>query len=107
MNDNSPINFYKIKGIALFTRKYVFVDTSKLLYKKIFTDMGIVVIKSEEFWKEGSEIRLVIIKILKRDVEKFQKALLEVRNRALLLGCQEYEQACEKLYRIGLGEEND
>ena len=107
MNEKNALNNYKINGFSLFTRKYVFVDTTKLLYQRIFSDMGIAVLKSEEFRKEGSDLSLIIIKILKRDVEKFEQALTEVRKKALLLGYREYDQACERLYRLGLGERNE
>ncbi len=85
-------------------RKYVFVDTVDHFYKQVFPSCGIKIRKCREYIREGSALRLVICKVLRRDIDQFEVVINEVRNKALLLGYREYDEACEMLIKMERGE---
>ncbi len=89
---------------TLTGRKYVFVDTVDHLYKQIFPSCGIKIRTVREYIREGSPLKLVICKVLRRDIDQFEVVINEVRNKALLLGYREYDEACEMLIKMERGE---
>ena len=93
-------NFVRVRGTSVFSVCYAFVDTEEHNYVTFFSDAGIKVKKKKVFIKPGTGLRLVVCKILKRDIEAFEKKVAEVRNRALLLGYTNYDEFCVKLCEL-------
>ena len=91
---------------TLLGRKYVFVDTAEKLYKRIFASSEIKIRRIREYFKQGSDIRIVTCIIRRKELEQFETLIQEVRNKALLLGNREYEGACEMLCKMESGEIN-
>ena len=100
-------NYLMLKGFSLFSQNYVFVDTRELLYIRLFRDAGIKVKETWEYAKEGSGLRLIICRILKKDRQKFEDTVISIRNKALLMGHSDYDEACEMLQGMEEGEDND
>ena len=68
-------NFLMLKHCSLLFQKYVFVDTKELLYVRLFREAGIKVKETWEYAKEGSGLKLIICKILKKDRDRFEIAV--------------------------------
>lgn len=96
-------NYIRLEKTIL-GRKYVFVDTVEKLYKRVFASSGIKARGIEEYIKQGSDIRLVRCIIRRKEIEQFERLVLEIRNKALLLGNKEYDGACEMLCKMESGE---
>ena len=90
-------NYLVIKDFSIFSQKYVFVDVDELLYIRIFREAGVRIKETWEYAKEGSGLKLIICRILKKDREKFEKVVGRIRDSALLMGYRDYEEACEML----------
>ncbi len=90
-------NYLMLKGFSPFCLKYVFIDTRELIYIRLFRDAGIKVKETWEDTKEGSGLRLIICRILKKDKRKFEEIVTQIRDRAFLLGHFDYDEACELL----------
>ncbi len=94
-------NYIELKNFYLFSISYVFVDTIERLYTRLLPENGIKIKRFEEYSKTGTGISLVICRIRKKDKEKFESIIGEIRNRALLLGHNSYDEVCEMLMDIG------
>ncbi|MBO5623147.1 MAG: hypothetical protein J5959_16135 [Butyrivibrio sp.] len=97
-------NYLMLKDFSLSFQKYVFVDTSELLYVKLLHEAGVRVKETWEYAKEGSGLKLIICKILKRDKGRFEGVIGQIRNKALIMGYRDYDEACELLQSIERGE---
>lgn len=94
-------NYIKLGGISLFFDQYAFVDTAEKLYSRVLLKHGIKIKTGSAFIKSGTDIRLITCKIRKKDSMKFENAIGDVRNMALLLGYKEYDAMCKQLIEIG------
>lgn len=94
-------NYIKLCGISLFSDQYAFVDTAEKLYLRVMMKNGIKIKRSSSFVKPGTEIRLIICKVRKKDSTKFESAIGKVRDMALLFGYKEYDAMCKQLIEIG------
>ncbi len=99
-------NYIRLKGKLPFCNQYLFVDTSEKLFVRVMSDSGIKIRSNSVFIKSGTDIQLIICKIRKKDSEKFESIIGNVRNMALLLGYHDYDTTCEQLSEIGSGNEN-
>ena len=93
-------NYLMLKDFYLFSQKYVFVDVDELLYRRILREAGVRVKETWEYAKEDSGLMLIICKILKKDREKFEEAVGQIRNSAILMGYRDYDDACRMLQDI-------
>ncbi|WP_026522731.1 hypothetical protein [Butyrivibrio sp. VCB2001] len=93
-------NYLMLKDFSIFSQKYVFVDVNELLYTRIFREAGVRIKETWEYAKEGSGLMLIICRILKKDREKFEKAVVQIRNGAILMGYRDYDDACRMLQDI-------
>lgn len=100
-------NYLMLKDFSIFSQKYVFVDVNELLYARILSEAGVRVKEIRKFTKEGSGLKLIICRILKRDRDVFENVIGKIRDRALLMGYIDYDEACEMLQSIERGEGND
>lgn len=100
-------NYMMLKDFSLFCHKYIFVDVDELLYVRLFREAGVKVKETWEYAKEGTGLKLIICKILKRDREKFEGVVGQIRNKAILMGYRDYDDACEMLQKIERGEDSD
>ncbi len=100
-------NYLMLKSFSLRSQKYIFVDVDERLYIRILREAGVRVKETWEFAKEGSGLKLIICRILKRDRDVFENVIGKIRDRALLMGYIDYDEACEMLQSIERGEGND
>ena len=94
----------QLSGMSIFCLRYVFVDTAEQLYKRLFPSSGVRLRSVREYVKKGTELRIVICKIMKSDKEQFEALVKQIRNDALLLGHRDYDDMCILLSGIEHGQ---
>ncbi len=99
-------NYLMLRRFSPFYQKYVFVDTMELIYIRLFRDAGIKVKETWEYAKKGSGLRLIICRILKKDKKKFEETVTSIRNKSILMGHSDYDEACEMLQNMEKGVDN-
>ena len=87
-------NFVRLRNYSLRNYRYAFVDTSDMLYKRIFKDDPIPIRGVKEYIKKDTDVRIVICRVPKRDALIFEKKITEIRNKAILLGNTDYANIC-------------
>ena len=106
--EETLINYMKLKKFSLFFSYYVFLDTERHLADQLFIHHKVKVYFKEEFAKKGSPYRLIYCKIRKKEEQPFIAALGEMDKKTLLLGYTEYEEYCDIFQKISaLQEENN
>ena len=97
-------NYLRLKSWSIAWVSYIFIDTAELLYTRLVSDKGVRIKSIREYQKAGSGLRLIICRVLKRDTSKFEEMIPDIRNKALLLGYVDYDDACAMLSQIERGE---
>ena len=57
-----------------------------------------------EFEKEGSPYRIIMCRVLKRDVGRFEEALEKLKDKMLILGYRDYDKVCTDIGSLIGGE---
>lgn len=53
-----------------------------------------------EMVKDDSPYCVVFCKVLKKDVERFEEALVKLKDKMLLLGHKDYPEACSEIAKM-------
>ena len=93
-------NFWKTKDFSLFSVCYVYVDHNSYLADSLFIQNKIPVKIKGEMVRDDSPYCVVICKVLKKDVMRFEEALLKLKNKMLLVGHMDYEVACDEITQL-------
>lgn len=70
---------------------YIYLDTDEYLAKSLFIRHLIHVRKEGIMARENEKYQLVILKVLKKDEQKFLQAMEELKGKMLLFGHRDYE----------------
>lgn len=85
-------------GYRLFGhRTYIFVDTLENIGKRELVAAGINVTYIKEMIKEGSKCKLEVCMVKSKMEDAFLTVLKGLRNKALLTGCNDYDEICGAL----------
>ena len=95
-------NYLKLRCFSPAHEKYIYLDTGDFLSADLMTKAGVFQRRVRVMAKKNSPYRLIICKIRKKDEPRFLSALEELRNKALILGYQDYDSMCEKLRRCAM-----
>ena len=57
-----------------------------------------------EFEKEGSPYRIIMCRVLKRDVGRFEEALEKLKDKMLIMGYRDYDKVCADIGSLIGGE---
>ena len=57
-----------------------------------------------EFEKEGSPYRIIMCRVLKRDVGRFEEALEKLKDKMLIKGYRDYDKVCADIGSLIGGE---
>ena len=90
-------NCIRLRCLSPFHHRYIFVDTKDYASIRLFAEADIGVSHVKEMRKRGSPYRLIACYVRKRDLDKFNDALIKLRNNILLLGYNDYNNICMKL----------
>lgn len=85
-------------GYGWFGRKtYIFVDTCENIGKRELAAARVDVNYRSEMVKEGCNCKLVICRVKAKSEEAFLSTLKNIRNKAILTGCNDYDDICAML----------
>ncbi|MDO4556138.1 MAG: hypothetical protein Q4B70_13480 [Lachnospiraceae bacterium] len=93
-------NFWKMQDFSLFRVPYAYVDHQSFLADSLFMQRKIQVIFKKEMTKKDSQYCIVFCKVRKRDIEKFEDALEELKNKMLLMGYTDYPSVCDEIAKM-------
>lgn len=79
---------------------YVYLDTDEYLARSLFARHMIRVKIESVMGREDEEYKLVALKVLKKDEEKFLRAMEELKGKMLLFGHRDYETHGGALMRM-------
>ena len=57
-----------------------------------------------EFEKKGSPYRIIMCRVFKRDVGRFEEALEKLKDKMLILGYRDYDKVCADIAGLISGE---
>ena len=97
-------NFWKMKDFSLFTVPYAYVDHFSYLADNLFVQRKITMKFKGEFEKEGSPYRIIMCRVLKRDVGRFEEALEKLKDKMLIMGYRDYDKVCADIGSLIDGE---
>ena len=87
---------------GLFSLRYAYVDLnvdSGYVADSLFYRRKIRVWFLEEAVKDDDKYRLIFCRIRKKDKQRFEEALSEIRTKMAFLGHNDYDDYCDELMR--------
>ena len=60
----------------------------------LFVQRKITIKFKGEFEREGSPYRIIMCRVLKRDVGRFEEALEKLKDKMLIMGYRDYDKVC-------------
>ena len=82
-----------------FYLHYAYIDTCNYLADSLFNKHDITVRFGEEYHKAGEKYIILFCKIKKKYKAKFERAMLELHNKMLICGHNDYEDFCNDIFR--------
>ena len=84
-----------------FRIRYAYLDTHSYIADSIFYKHEIPVRFEDEFVKDGEKYRVIFCSVKRKYKAKFERALLEIHNKMLLCGYNDYEDSCKEFVNCG------
>ena len=97
-------NFWKMNSISIFTVPYAYVDHYSYLADDLFIQRKITIRFKGEFEKDGSQYRIIMCRVLKRDAGRFEEALEKLKDKMMIMGYRDYDQVCSDIGHMVGGE---
>ena len=76
----------------------MFFDVDKFFGSHMIIENMIRIDFQKEMRKDGSPYIAVFCKVHKKDIEKFENTMLELRKKILICGYSDYDEFCEKFF---------
>ena len=93
-------NFVRLNKLSLLNRHYTFVDTRDYLADQVFINNKLRVHFGGEMCKDGEKYIFVLCHVRKRDAERFELSMKDLRNKMLLLGNNDYLDFCDNMEKL-------
>ena len=93
-------NYWKLDDLSLFTVPYAYLDHSSYLADPLFSQKKIRLKFKGEFAREDSPYHMIVCRVHKRDVGKFDEAMEQLKDKMLLLGYRDYPDTCRRLEEL-------
>ena len=90
-------NFWKMDDFFPDGLSYAYLDHERYFADKIFMEKGIRVKFIREMHRENSPYRIIFCKVQKRERERLESALKDLKNKILLEGYKDYPLYCTEL----------
>ena len=90
-------NFWKMDDFFPDGLSYAYLDHERYFADKIFMEKGIRVKYIREMHRENSPYRIIFCKVQKRERERLESALKDLKNKILLEGYKDYPLYCAEL----------
>ena len=93
-------NYVFCGGILKYNYAYIDLNVDKdYIADSLFYKNKIHVSFKNEYSRDGDKYRIIFCKIRKKDKEKFETALEEIKNKMNLFGHTDYEEWCDKFMK--------
>ena len=93
-------NYWKLDDVSLFSVPYTYVDHSSYLADSLFSQKKIRLKFKEEFAREDSPYRIIVCRVYKRGVGRFEEAMELLKDKMHLLGYRDYPDTCRRLEKL-------
>ena len=90
-------NCIRVRCFLPFHNRYILVDTKDHVSMRLFSAARIRSFFFKEMSRRHSPYRLIICYVRKKDLNKLDELLEQLRNSILLLGYKDYDKVCNKL----------
>lgn len=82
-----------------FHLHYAYIDTENYLADSLLNKNDVSVIYGQEYGKEGEKYVILFCKVKRSQKARFERSMLELRNKMLLCGHNDYEEFCKEIFR--------
>ena len=93
-------NYWKMSDFSVFSVPYVYVDHSSYLADQLFAQNKVTMKFKGEMARDDSPYCIIFCKVLKKDVTRFEEALVRLKDKMLLLGHKDYPKACSEIAKM-------
>ena len=93
-------NYWKMSDFSIFSVPYVYVDHSSYLADQLFVQNKVTMKFKGEMASDDSPYCIIFCKVLKKDVTRFEEALVRLKDKMLLLGHKDYPKACSEIAKM-------
>jgi hypothetical protein len=97
--------YLKLKTFPLFKARYVYLDAiDEYQADYIFVREKLHVTFYKEMRKDDISYAIIVVKVSKKDTEKFEKCMRILAKKMALKGYDDYPEVCEYVFENLLGE---
>lgn len=89
------VNYVEESKRSLWYKHFCYADVREYLADALFEKYNIHVRYEGEYQKAGCDYVFIFCKVPKKEADKFEMALDELKRKMLLLGYPEYPEICE------------
>lgn len=91
------LNYWELKKFSLRKKYFAFVDTGGYLADQLFVKHKVRVDYGQEYAMPDCPYRVIMCRIAKKEAPGFVQALIELENKMILFGHEDYPEFCEDL----------
>ncbi len=96
MSENGK-NYLELKIFSIINTSYMYFDRAEYVADKIFIDEKLKVKFLKDAAKSGEDYVICMVKVRKKDRQKFVDCMDELRRKMLLLEGESYNAFCERM----------
>ncbi len=89
-------NYLELKISSIINTSYMYFDRAEYVADKIFIDKKLKVKFLEDAAKPGEDYIICMVKVRKKDRQKFEDCMDELGRKMLLLEGESYDVFCER-----------
>ena len=93
-------NYWRMNDFLIFSVSYAYVDHSSYLADQLFVQNKVTMKFKGEMVRDDSPYCIIFCRVLKKDVERFEEALGQLKSKMLLLGHSDYPDACSDIAKM-------
>lgn len=93
-------NYWRMDDFSIFSVPYAYVDHSSYLADQLFVQNKVTMKFKGEMVRDDSPYCIILCKVLKKDVTRFEEALGRLKDKMLLLGYKDYPEACDEIAKM-------
>ena len=93
-------NVIQLRHRSLFYAYFAYVDTEDYQADPLFIRNRCRVIYDGEYQKQGTEYRVILCHVRKRDKQRFLDALATLKNKMAVLGYRDYCGFCNDFLSV-------
>ena len=91
-------NYLKLENKALFSKYYMYLDSTECVADRIFVNNKIKVKFIQDFKRSNTKYIIVLCKVNKKQCKDFESVMEKLKNNLLLCGHNDYLKVCEEVF---------